>query len=136
MRMGVLSASDIARRRFIPALMKSEEFELCGIGLADKEERQAVVQSKEEVTPGKRASALELCGQYGVRLYDSYHELLLDEDIDAVYISLPPALHHYWCMEALRAGKHVLVDGFNFGVTVQGLDVLQGVFHNHPILAK
>ncbi len=110
MRMGILSASDIAKRRFIPALQKSGAFELGGIGLADNEERRAVTGTGSELTPEKRAKAMELSGQYGVRLYESYHELLSDDDIDSVYISLPPALHHYWCMEALKAGKHVLVE--------------------------
>ncbi|MBO4336879.1 MAG: Gfo/Idh/MocA family oxidoreductase, partial [Lachnospiraceae bacterium] len=110
MRIGILSASDIAKRRFIPALFKADSFELCGIGIADNEERRAVSDTGGELTPGKRAKAMELCDGYGVRLYESYHELLSDEELDAVYISLPPALHSYWCMEALKAGKHVLVE--------------------------
>ena len=110
MRIGILSGSDIARRRFIPALIKSGVFEFSGIGSADDGERRAVTGTGSEVSPGKRAKTMELCDQYGVKFYDSYHGLLSDEAIDAVYISLPPALHHHWCMEALRAGKHVLVE--------------------------
>ncbi|MBQ7583645.1 MAG: Gfo/Idh/MocA family oxidoreductase [Lachnospiraceae bacterium] len=110
MKIGILSASDIAKRRFLPALMKCDAFEPGGIGLADDEERRAATGAGGILTPGKRAKAMELCDGYGVRLYESYHELLTDEDIEAVYISLPPALHSYWCMEALKAGKHVLVE--------------------------
>ena len=36
--------------------------------------------------------------------------LLERDDIDAVYISLPTALHHPWAARALHAGKHVLVE--------------------------
>lgn len=110
MKIGILSASDIAKRRFIPALFKADAFELCGIGLADNDERRVVPGAAGELTPGKRAKAMELCDGYGVRLFESYHELLSDKEVEAVYISLPPALHDHWCEEALKAGKHVLVE--------------------------
>lgn len=52
-----------------------------------------------------RAAALE-----PVRTVDSYAEVVAADDVDAVYISLPPAMHEEWAVAALRAGKHVVCE--------------------------
>ncbi|MFM7356966.1 MAG: Gfo/Idh/MocA family protein [Sediminibacterium sp.] len=42
-----------------------------------------------------------------IKVYDNYHELLLNQDIDAVIISLPDHQHAVVAVHAVRAGKHV-----------------------------
>jgi predicted dehydrogenase len=42
--------------------------------------------------------------------FGSYSELIARDDIDLVYVALPPSAHLQWCTAALANGKHVLVE--------------------------
>ena len=42
--------------------------------------------------------------------FGSYAELIARDDIDLVYVALPPSEHLKWCTAALESGKHVLVE--------------------------
>ena len=46
----------------------------------------------------------------GIRTYTDYRDLISDPEVDLVDICLPVELHRPVAIEALRAGKHVIVE--------------------------
>ena len=91
-RLGILGTSEIAFRRFLPALQNCKEFTYVGVASRALERTAPFVEA------------------FGGRGYPSYEALLEDESIDAVYIPLPPSLHFQWAKRALECGKHVLME--------------------------
>ncbi len=114
MRIGIISPAEIAMRRFLPALEKSNKFEFAGIAVNTIEERFLdPFPPKDEmnkVLDNSRAKANTIISQFGGILYDGYKTILEDPSIDAIYIPLPPGLHYKWAKLALEKGKHVLVE--------------------------
>lgn len=114
MRIGIICPSEIAIRRFMPALQKCDELKFVGLGVFSREERFG----EKPVTDKTFKAALDIeknkaqafIDQYGGKIFDSYTDVVTSPDIDAIYIPLPPALHHKWAKLALEHGKHVLVE--------------------------
>ena len=46
----------------------------------------------------------------GTKTYQSFDEMLLDDEIDIISICLPSAMHADFAVKAMEAGKHVLVE--------------------------
>lgn len=55
-----------------------------------------------------REDAARASGQFDVSDAGSVDSLLERDDVDAVYITTPPFLHHDQAMRAVAAGKHVI----------------------------
>ncbi|MFE3588712.1 Gfo/Idh/MocA family protein [Streptomyces niveus] len=91
-RIGVLGCAEIARRRMLPAFAADAGTELVAVASRD------ITRARDAVGP------------YDARPVHGYRALLDRDDIDAVYVPLPAALHHTWVEAALRAGKHVLAE--------------------------
>lgn len=52
----------------------------------------------------------EVIDKYGLKAVDSYQELLNDEDIDIIYLAVPPKYHHSIAVEILKTDKHFLCE--------------------------
>lgn len=106
-RIGIICPSEIAFRRFLPALKEAACFEYAGVAIANKEE---FIGATEEILAKERAKAQTFVDNYGGKIYEGYRNLIESNDIDAVYLPLPPGLHYQWAKVALNAGKHILVE--------------------------
>ncbi|RVX38751.1 putative dehydrogenase [Nonomuraea polychroma] len=91
-RVGVMGCASIARRRILPALVAVPDAEVVAIASRD---------------PGKARWFTE---HFGGRPVHGYGALLELDDVEAVYVPLPAALHAPWVEAALLAGKHVLAE--------------------------
>lgn len=113
-RIGVICPSEIALRRFMPALQKMTGIEFAGIASSTAEERfgerDSYTEKEVEIIENDFKKAEVFIEQYGGKLYSSYTEICESDDIDAIYIPLPPALHFRWAKYALEHGKHVFVE--------------------------
>lgn len=92
-RIGILGCSEIAFRRFMPALQEVNDMQAVAVA--------------EEYAPAKLD---DFCKTYSIEGMTSFEQLLKRDDIDAIYVPQPPALHYKWSMKALESGKHVLVE--------------------------
>lgn len=109
-RIAVFCPSEIAFRRFMPALRKKKEFEYAGIAVAGPEEWFGAERMSPQIREEEWNKAERFQKEYGGRIYGSYRELLDDTDHQAVYLPLPPALHYLWAREVLLHNKHLLME--------------------------
>lgn len=94
-KIAILGASEIAFRRFLPALMKDERFEY--VGVAYYREQDAL-------------KAQEFQNKYGGLIFHSFEEVFDDDNIDAVYVPQPPALHFQYGKKVLESKKHLFME--------------------------
>ena len=106
-RIGIICPSEIAFRRFLPALKEAGCFEYAGVAIASKEE---YVGATDEVLAKERAKAQTFVDSYGGKIYERYSTLIYSDEIDAIYLPLPPGLHYKWAKKAVAAGNHILVE--------------------------
>ena len=107
MRIGIICPSEIAFRRFLPALKDAACFEFAGVAVASREEFSGAT---DEILAKERQKAQPFIDIYGGKVYEGYQALIDSDEIDAVYLPLPPGLHYQWAKKALLAGKNILVE--------------------------
>lgn len=106
-RIGIICPSEIAFRRFLPALKEAGCFEYAGVAIASKEE---FMGATDEILAKERAKAQTFVDSYSGKIFEGYKTLIHSDEVDAIYLPLPPGLHYKWAKEALSAGKHILCE--------------------------
>lgn len=92
-RWGLIGCGDISRRRVAPALRDSALCELVAVSRAKTELAESFAK------------------EFGARRWVSdWHDLLMDYEIDAIYIATPVHLHAEQVIAAAERGKHVLCE--------------------------
>ena len=92
MKWGIISTANI-NRLVIPPARESPKVDL--VAVASRDQGRADDYARHWEIP---------------RAYGSYEALLADDEIEAVYISLPNNLHCEWSIRSVEAGKHVLCE--------------------------
>ncbi|PKP05674.1 MAG: gfo/Idh/MocA family oxidoreductase [Bacteroidetes bacterium HGW-Bacteroidetes-5] len=106
-RIGIICPSEIALRRFLPALKQLSEYKFSGVAFAQKDEWDG---STDDIINKEKEKAEIFINQYGGELFNSYSKMIESDKIDAVYLPLPPSIHFKWAKYALQTGKHILVE--------------------------
>jgi len=92
-RLGLVAASRIARNAIIAPAPDVDGVELAAVAARDLDRARAAAD------------------EWGIaQAYGSYGELIAADDVDAVYIGTPAAMHREWAIAAIEAGKHVLCE--------------------------
>ena len=106
-RIGIICPSEIALRRFLPSLAKLSQFTFVGVAFADFKEWDG---ADDDIIASEKQKAENMIKQFGGKLFNSYNSLIESNDVDAIYLPLPPALHFEWAKRALLSGKHILIE--------------------------
>jgi predicted dehydrogenase len=92
LRFGILGAARIAEGALIAPARDLEIVSVTMIGAS---------------TPERAA---QFAAVHGLPASGTYDDVLARDDVDVVYIALPPSAHAEWTLKALAAGKHVFLE--------------------------
>ena len=89
-------------------------FGIAGCGMIADYHAMAIEETKGALLYGAcsktRGHAQNFAERYGIRCYDGYEEMLDSPEIDAVVICTPSGDHYPMAMQALAAGKDVVIE--------------------------
>lgn len=118
LRWGILGAARV-NERLLPAIVEAPNSQL--VAIASRR-------------PG---AALETLRKYapdaaGVRIHDTLEGLLEDDDVQAIYLPLSNHEHAQWALQAIKAGKHVLIEK-PMALTVADIEAIEAAAVQHAV---
>ena len=96
--------------------MNKKEFNwaILGTGVVANEMANALKKAGKSIyAVGNRthSKAVDFAEKYGVqKVYDDFHEMFSDENVDIIYITTPHNTHIDFMLEAISNGKHILCE--------------------------
>ncbi len=92
LRFGIIGCSKIAESSVIPSIQNSKYADLEIIGSRSKKKSK------------------DFANKFNCKNFGSYDDVLENDDVDVVYISVPVGLHEKWSIKAAKNGKHILCE--------------------------
>lgn len=94
--------------------MNDIKWAVLGTGVIANEMAVALQKSGKKIyAVGNRthSKAVDFAVKYGIqKVYDDFHEMFTDSEVDAIYITTPHNTHIEFMKQALKNGKHLLVE--------------------------
>jgi predicted dehydrogenase len=91
-RIAILGAARIVKAALIDPALDNEHVQIVAIGASSLER------------------AREFAVLHSIPHAGTYDDVMARDDVDMVYIALPPSVHTAWTIRALAAGKHVFLE--------------------------
>ena len=114
-RWGIIGAGKIAQR-FVKSLAHEKNSQLYAVSCRTLSKAQQFADT-----------------YHALKAYGSYEKVLQDPNVDAVYITLPHGYHYLWSIQAIKAGKAVLVEK-PAGINAFEIEGIMEVLKQHPVL--
>jgi predicted dehydrogenase len=117
LRIGIVGAGSIVKKRHLPALNQIEEVKIVGVCNSSYE------------------SSEKFCSQFipEAKPYANWAELLAEPDIDIIWIGTSPYLHGTIAISALEAGKHVFCQA-RMAMNLSEAEEMCAALQRHPHL--
>ena len=99
LRWGILGAANIARKNW-KAIWNSGNGRVSAVASRELERSQRFIDQCQAQAPFRPTP----------RAHGGYEQLLLDPEVDAVYVPLPTGIRGHWVKQSAAAGKHVVCE--------------------------